>query len=301
MAYYLSSGHLFDIRPLAHSLSSSALALTTAEAEEATTTTPPPHPFVPPNFSVITPRLPACAISVFTSTAKPRTSPSFPRWAGLDHIYVVHYTRLASRKVTMLQRLNAVLPQGWEKANFVSFLEDFDKEALLEHTDVQGCLRGYSASHGLGTISLSAKHLHGWFDMIYHNYSTVLMLEDDAGFVHDFDSLNKQIIAALPSNWSNCVLTAAEIWGCAGYKEEQLLCPGTGSRFAYGYMLSQKGARQVVQLLPITNEPDIRMDTTFNYYRPDFVSMFTVKSLILHVQDGNLSTWHKPIGQEANP
>jgi hypothetical protein len=43
--------------------------------------------------------------------------------AGVPKLYIIHYTRLKQRKAGMIQRLNSLLPKGWESTNLVTFVE----------------------------------------------------------------------------------------------------------------------------------------------------------------------------------
>jgi hypothetical protein len=146
----------------------------------------------------------ACALEIFSRAAiplPPTIDPSF----GIDAIFVVHYTPLTERKAVMEQRVR----QQFNVSPI--FLTDFDREVLSDEDidclveDRRAQLAFINRPTKRGEDSLSAKHMAIYHFMIRHSLQNVLVLEDDAKFLHkdwkSEGSIWQKILASLPSDY----------------------------------------------------------------------------------------------------
>ena len=190
--------------------------------------------------------------------------------AGISKIYVIHWSKLTHRKNLMIHRLGAVLPVNWQEANFVAFVHQRDAENVtLENVE---CMAGnFSKRISRGTFSVTAKHHVAYNDINYHSYNVSLIIEDDVDFEVNFTSRISQVIEMLPTNWSNCFVSDCTRASC---KSGVCLQPrGTGSNCAFGYLMSLKGASQMIGHLPFNITPDWQMNYV-SHRDPAFLTYF---------------------------
>lgn len=185
------------------------------------------------------------------------------RVAGIDKVYIIHWSRLKERKQLMINRLDMVLQHGWQHHNFVAFVDRYDAEDL-SHVVTTCFAQDHSTRMTKGAMSVTTKHHVAYHDAVVHGYAAVLILEDDVDFAPGSVNLLQSVTNALPPDWSNCFVS-----GCmhGGYGVQHcngsLLCRqprGIGSNCAYGYLVSLLGAKQMLASMPIRSTPDFQMN-----------------------------------------
>ena len=142
-----------------------------------------------------------CVIDIFSRNNLPNNLPHINPALGFDAVFVTHYTPLKERKKAVIKRVRESL--GVDPI----FVEDFDREDLSDD-DVK-CFGNSKAQLAYirrvskkGEVSLTLKHIVIYFYMIQHSLENVLVLEDDAAFMHSDwvskDSVWQKIMQDLP-------------------------------------------------------------------------------------------------------
>lgn len=229
-----------------------------------------------------------------TSDVFPKSSPLI---SGLDKIYVIHWSKLQERKTLMTARLSAVLPSSWQQKNFVAFVVQYDGDKLQLPQEMRCIAQDYAQNLTRGVLSVTTKHFVAYHDIVMHGYSAALIMEDDADFSAGAVGRLEQVLVALPSRWSNCFVS-----GCMGNASnyvhscgEGLVCKqplGIGSNCAYGYLISQRGAQQMLATMPVRTTPDFQMNyaatwPSFHTYMSNQVTNILFENAT-GIQDG---TW----------
>ena len=212
-----------------------------------------------PSVDVIDP----CAMHLLSrnriSSDSSRIHPVF----GFDAVFVTHYTPLRSRKTEMIERVQSQL------GIFPTFVEDFDRETLTdEHFECfsdRTAQKAYITRHtSRGEDSLSLKHMAIYHHVIHNSLQNVLVLEDDATFVHtDWRSSNstwQKIIRDLPHDYDVLFLSGCCDIHNVGTKVTENLYFAQASRVTSMYMISQKGARNLLRSLPLVAPIDFHMN-----------------------------------------
>jgi GR25 family glycosyltransferase involved in LPS biosynthesis len=182
---------------------------------------------------------------------------------GFDAVFVVHYTPLVQRRQDIL---NTVKNQfGIEPV----FVEAFDREALTaEHL---ACIGDRDAQRAFinrnttqGEDSLSLKHLAVYFYMVQHSLQNVLILEDDATFLQSDwkspQSLWQHILKVLPADYDMLFLSGCCELHNIGTQISEHLYLAQSSRVSSMYLISQKGARNMLRSLPLVAPIDFQMN-----------------------------------------
>jgi GR25 family glycosyltransferase involved in LPS biosynthesis len=171
----------------------------------------------------------------------------------------VHYKPLKSRKHTMKERVLSEL-----KLEPI-WVEELDAGELTD-TDIE-CVTSRKIQHiyinrntTRGEDSLTLKHMAVYNFMVEQNMSNVLVLEDDATFLtHDWlknSSTWKHILRELPENYDMVMLSGFNNMSRYGKKISDHLYLTQTSRVSSMYLVSQKGARNMLRTLPIVGPVD---------------------------------------------
>jgi len=182
--------------------------------------------------------------------------------AGLDAVYVAHYSPYKSRRQYMERALDSVGLQalfvtGWDREELSD--EDvacmYPSNALFES---EATRLNYPLSWlKTGELGLSMKHAAAFYDAVRRGHRNILVLEDDAVFVDDFVEELKQTlqdsqvrdydILYLGSYYPNTPEKSAQPprFGLDG-----------GHKGTVGYLVSLKGARHFMAHMPIHGPSD---------------------------------------------
>lgn len=213
--------------------------------------------------------LDACVIAIFSNHSLPKAPPveapgqGIP---GIDKIYVMHWKKAVVRKQIML---NMTWVDKWQKSNYLSWIEAFDRQELSQN--VIGCLTKGRNGHfsKLGMMSIAIKHQLAYWDMVAHNYSTALILEDDLDFREDWMDRMQILLHNLPQDWCNCMLAGPWVSCPGGAKGVVCENPVSASNGVVAYLMSLRGATMLLHDMPLHNPPDGRMDIFKKNY-PEF-------------------------------
>ena len=99
--------------------------------------------------------------------------------------------------------------------------------------------------------------------MVHHSLDNVLVLEDDATFVSDWtreDSVWQKIVRALPMTYDLLFLSGCCRIHKRGKKITDHLYLAQQSRVSSMYLISQKGARNMLRSLPMVSGIDWHMN-----------------------------------------
>lgn len=204
----------------------------------------------------------SCLEELFWSIDPPETPSIFHMLPGYDRLFILHYNKLKERR-TILQ--TSLAKMGLDtSAVWVDWL---NKEAV-DNMDarLRTCLK---PAQGLspGLFSLNLKHFWVYWYAVRHNLGHVLVLEDDPSFT-DIDSVVGKlriIISQMPPDYmiayvGSCATKyssirsmeatfslAAHFRSGTQFMNTSLYGPGYPSRCANGYIISQTGAKTMLQ------------------------------------------------------
>eukprot|EP00566_Odontella_aurita_P004671 CAMPEP_0113595116 /NCGR_PEP_ID=MMETSP0015_2-20120614/39467_1 /TAXON_ID=2838 /ORGANISM="Odontella" /LENGTH=786 /DNA_ID=CAMNT_0000502215 /DNA_START=238 /DNA_END=2593 /DNA_ORIENTATION=+ /assembly_acc=CAM_ASM_000160 len=194
-----------------------------------------------------------CASDLLSRHGIPEDLPLIDPAFGIDALLIVHYNPLKERKKVMIQRVRDHF--GVDPI----FVTNYDQEDLTEeHIE---CIGDRRAQHAFihrpttkGEDSLSVKHMAVYYYTIQHSLRNVLVLEDDATFLQpdwrSSDSLWQTILRDLPADYDAVFLS-----GCCGHNHGERITEhlylAQSSRVSSMYMISQKGARNMLRSLPL--------------------------------------------------
>ncbi|CUG84181.1 glycosyltransferase family 25, putative [Bodo saltans] len=197
--------------------------------------------------------------------------------AGIDKIYMIHYTPMKKRREAMSSMLakHNVFPQ---------WVTGFDKEVLNEttaqcfHTWRPEEYRGKKKAErsmlgkkalGKSQRSVVTKHHSALYDMYRMGYKHALVLEDDALLRTNFRRRLAEVMAEVPSSYDVIM-----IGGCMkmfAYRRKfnttQLskhVYRKREARCAHAFVVSQKGARRLLSSLPFMDAIDFQMTAAMN-------------------------------------
>ncbi|KAL7533180.1 hypothetical protein ACHAXR_009057 [Thalassiosira sp. AJA248-18] len=203
-----------------------------------------------------------CMVDILSRHTIPDNLPLLNPSLGFDAVFVTHYTPLKERKEAMIERVQETL--GVDPL----FIEDFNRENLTNE-DV-ACFGNSEAQKayiqrvsGRGEVSLTLKHFSVYFYMVQQSLDNVLILEDDAAFAYsDWTSKNsvwQKILTDLPADYDIVFLSN---YGRPrrGVKVTENLYLAQQSRVASAYLISQKGARNMLRSLPMVAIIDYQMN-----------------------------------------
>ena len=223
-----------------------------------------------------------CAMHLLSQGRIPSHSSRINYVFGFDAVFITHYTPLSSRKTEMIERVQSQL------GIVPTFVEDFDREALTdEHFECfsdRTAQQAYIYRHTTrGEDSLSLKHMAIYYHIVRNSFQNVLVLEDDAMFVHpDWRSNNsiwQKILRDLPHDYDVLFLSGCCDIHEVGTKVTEHLYFAQESRVSSMYMISQKGARNLLRSLPLVAPIDFHMN---------YAAM-------------NMTKWHDLTGIERGP
>lgn len=208
-----------------------------------------------------------CVSEIFSrmTVPSPKSLPLINPIFGIDAVFVTNYTPLKERREAVVQRIKdhlGIVP---------TVIADFDKEELSEH-DMKciGNTTGqklYVGNVSAGQYSLTLKHFGIYYYMVEHNLDNVLVLEDDGNFINkdwtSSDSYWQQHIRALPEDYDILILCGEPGRFIKGERITDNLFLGQHSRATDMYMISQKGARNMLRSIPFVRFLDVYLAYLF--------------------------------------
>mmetsp|Transcript_91106 Transcript_91106/g.283862 ORF Transcript_91106/g.283862 Transcript_91106/m.283862 type:complete len:335 (-) Transcript_91106:86-1090(-) len=188
------------------------------------------------------------------------------REAGLDAVFVCHWTRAPDRRMHAEEQLDSVGLQG-------TLITGFDGKEL-DDEDI-GCLYPTNSlleslaksqhfeSNWLhtGELSLSFKHVAAAYEAARHGYRNTLVLEDDFTFTENFTSQLTKLLRD-PQEWlGNKTYDLLFLGSYRSNHQQDLDRPAqtymdAAHKGTIGYIISQSGARHVLSHMPITAPSD---------------------------------------------
>lgn len=176
----------------------------------------------------------------------------------IDKIYICHYNKLFERKKSIIKQLDKYKLDNYE------FVELFDKDELNSKQILDNFPKINNIENRMtaGEKSLALKHAWIILDVYHKNYSSALVLEDDAilcdNFVEQFNNYKKQ----LPLDWDigwvgSCFnLREPQVSNCNVYKTDR------GSRCTHAFCISKQFTEKVKAEVINIDKPS---DHYYNY------------------------------------
>jgi len=197
--------------------------------------------------------------------------------AGLDAVYVAHYSPYKSRRQYMERALDSVGLQalfvtGWDREELSD--EDvacmYPSNALFES---EATRLNYPLSWlKTGELGLAMKHAAAFYDAVRKGHRNILVLEDDAVLVDNFAQELKQLLQHQQvRNYD--LLFLGSFWPDTpeGLAKSPRIIKDGGPKGTVGYLASLKGAQHFMAHMPIhgpsdhmvshdyTNPPPVRL------------------------------------------
>ena len=97
-----------------------------------------------------------------------------------------------------------------------------------------------------GEWGCADSHINVWKDIVYHNYSTALIFEDDAKLIPNFKNELAQLMTEFPSEWDYINLGSGEFFTNKTRQVSPNLFEGT-SLTTHCYLISIQGALKLYQ------------------------------------------------------
>jgi GR25 family glycosyltransferase involved in LPS biosynthesis len=183
---------------------------------------------------------------------------------NVDKIYICHYTKLVERKKSIINQLDNIGVNNYE------FVEFFDKDNLFTDEILKNFPKIHNIENNmtLGEKSLALKHAWIIKDVHDKNYSSVLVLEDDAILCDNFIQYFNYYKNQLPLDWDigwvgSCFnLKEPQIPNCNVYKTDR------GSRCTHAFCISKQFTQKVYNEIKNINRPS---DHYYNYLVKTFL------------------------------
>ena len=230
---------------------------------------------------------------------------------GVDKIYVMHSPGNSGyRRKSIEAQLDKHL-KGWRGTEYVSFVEALEFSYLKERKDtLLKCIwpeKSPLLEYDFRLMSLTLKHVLSYYDMLKRNYSTSLVLEDDALFSDGFDQNVVRVLHALPEGWATLFFDPRHK-ACTRQKSiKNLFCEIPDQRKAssgsFAYLVSEYGASRLLEDIPFPGKKsdgidfcsDQRMDRIKKRLKTLFKSYVMLPSVqyIVHSPlNGTTLHWH---------
>lgn len=204
-----------------------------------------------------------CTQKILARVRFPQQIPFIDKVYGINAIFVIHYKPLVHRKSEMEHRVKTVFNSS------PIFIDDLDKNELSA-TDI-ACVSNRHAQQKFikrstkkGEDSLTLKHMAILNFMVERNLTNVLVLEDDARFFQvDWRSPSSQwqtLLQELPPDYDLVMLSAYDGWAKRGLQIRKHLWLAQQGRVSSAYLVSRKGALNMLRTLPIVAPFDVQID-----------------------------------------
>jgi hypothetical protein len=142
-----------------------------------------------------------------------------------------------------------------------------------------------------GSLSVTTKHHLAYYDALVNNYGVIMVLEDDADFIPEYEPLTTKIVAELANipSWGNCMISGGHGGDTGSSPYVFPSPPGEGSRCAYGYLVSPLGSTQILSNIPIRDNPDWQMN--FAVRENGMQSYMTMACPVVEAPDDKDGSW----------
>lgn len=216
-------------------------------------------------------KLHSCTKEILDRVRFPVQLPAMTKQYGIDAIFVTHYKPLNHRKVAVKDRVGAVF------GCYPVFIEDLDRNELsdLDLTCVsnRSLQRQYiQRPTDKGEDSLTLKHMAVYQFIAERGLNNSLVLEDDATFRQsDWLSPSSQwqlILKYLPSDYDLVMLSSYANLHKRGKQVSEHLYLAQQSRVSSMYLVSRKGALNMLRTLPIVGPIDFQINYATNFAVP---------------------------------
>lgn len=169
----------------------------------------------------------------------------------VDKTYICHYTKLTERKQSILEQLDTC---GIDNYQFVELYDkdSWDSEHIkTEYPNIDNPQNNMTP----GEKSLALKHAWIVRDMYNNNYSSVLVLEDDAILCNNFTKYFNLFKSQMPEDWD-----IGWVGSCFNLREPQqpdvyVYKTDRGSRCTHAFCLSKAFAQKAHQEVVNVNRP----------------------------------------------
>jgi GR25 family glycosyltransferase involved in LPS biosynthesis len=204
-----------------------------------------------------------CMQSIFSRVRFPQVLPFIEPGYGIDGIFVVHYKPLKHRRQAMHLRVTSVFNSP------PTFVEELDRDELSDADFF--CASDRHLQHLFikrhttrGEDSLTFKHMAVFNFIIQRNITNALVLEDDATFLQkDWISASSQwqhILQELPKDYDMVMLSRFKNFHRRGKQISNHLFLAQKSRVSSAYLISNKGAMNMLRTLPIVSPIDFQIN-----------------------------------------
>ncbi len=237
---------------------------------------------------MIDPLLKQCVQDLFSKSNLPVILPRIDERFSLDGVFVPHYTKLTHRKATMKERV-----RQWVGVEPV-FVDQFDKEELTD--EVNFCVNNREVQQKFilrhttdGENSLSMKHFLIFYHIVKMGLQNVIVMEDDAVlFNKDFLSPESEwqiIFRDLPEDYDIVMMSKFFEYRHQGAAAGPHLVLAQQSEVTSMYLVSNKGARNMLRTLPLVGPIDFQINYAGGHgVSPDIPKPDVVDMKIFHAE-----------------
>ena len=227
----------------------------------------------------LTVELPRCIARLFEEQMRLRVrrDTQIPE-LGVDHVYMVHYTPLVRRRAALTrqhlvqgvssdwvtsfdhqnvtQEGRACLHTTWEPHRFHNPLKKLRK--VPSPNVVEGGFRP-------GELSVNTKHHFIYHDIVRHNYTFSIVLEDDAKLRAGFRQWFVDVMKTVPEGFDIVAFGGClKMYGWRAKAQAEKVTPHVyrkaEARCAHAYAVTLAGAKKLLASMPITDVIDYQIN-----------------------------------------
>ena len=251
------------------------------------------------SFVLLTP----CIYKILSRVRFPSKLPIIDNRYGIDAIFVVHYKPLVHRKNWMQNQI---------ESNFETvpiWIEDLDKDDLT--SSEIACVSNRTLQQQYinrptkkGEDSLSLKHMAIFSFLLENDLHRALVLEDDARFF-EFDWLTNSsqwqtMLRELPADYDLVMLSGLENFERRGKQISKHLFFAQQSRVSSMYLVSQKGARNMLRTFPIIGPFDFQINYAGGHSIPDTIPPASVCDIKILWAEPAMSDQYDALGRKES-
>eukprot|EP01064_Diplonema_japonicum_P017341 TRINITY_DN2541_c1_g1_i3.p1 TRINITY_DN2541_c1_g1~~TRINITY_DN2541_c1_g1_i3.p1 ORF type:complete len:532 (+),score=90.42 TRINITY_DN2541_c1_g1_i3:349-1944(+) len=224
--------------------------------------------------------LPPCIDRMFGEeyAKRQRTQNPIPE-LGVDQVYMVHYTKLVTRKkvITALHETQGVRSdwiEAFDHQNITTPMRDcihvnWEKNAYKNPAKKARPVPSPFTSPGGfkgGELSVNTKHHYIYYDMMRNNYTFAIVLEDDAKLRSGFRRWFSKALKETPNDFDLFVFGGClKMYGWRMSKQKSIpltrhIYKKSMARCAHAYALTLGGAKKLLSSMPLTDVIDYQMN-----------------------------------------
>ena len=221
--------------------------------------------------------LPECVRKLFDEYSRnhPFVDTQIPE-LGIDHVYMVHYTKLVTRRqvITGLHKLQGIT-SDW--------ITEFDHQNIT--SEMRACLHetwepssyfngikkkrivpsALTPSFKGGELSVNTKHHFIYYDIVRNKYPFSVIFEDDAKLRTGFREWFSEAVRAVPDNFD--IIFFGGCLKLYGWRQKSTATQvskhvylKSGSRCAHAYAVTLSGAAKLLNAMPMTEVIDFQIN-----------------------------------------